>query len=460
MACELRGANGDVLHEVVQEGWARLRARLAEAERGLPRHVVAEVEAYLRCGDPAYGFAWLVCEPCGEHRLVPFSCKKRGFCPACAGRRMAETAASWVEKVFPRVRSRQWVVTVPFRRRVLLARNVDLERGVHRVAMGCIERWYAREANGGQTGSVTVTQRFGSALQLNLHFHSLHPDGTFVRDHQGVLRFREVRAHPADVQALVGEIAERCEAWLARAGHGADDEVVDPDDDGLGLFQQAAAAGYSVVRGKPTRVARRVQVIAGKERALPPLCASCDGYNLHAGVVVEAEDREGLERLGRYLLRPPLAQTRLEVQADGSVSFQMKRAYADGSQTLAFSAEELVARLVAIVPPAEANQIVYRGVLAGNAALRKEVVALARPKARVPDLRGEGMAALSIKPRGLRAKATWAELLWRVFSVDGWRCTSCGGRMALRHVMGGGPATSEVLGSLQRAGLRAARAPP
>ena len=70
------------------------------------------------------------------------------------------------------------------------------------------------------------------------------------------------------------------------------------------------------------------------------------------------------------------------------------------------------------------------------------------------------MAALSIKPRGLRAKATWAELLWRVFSVDGWRCTSCGGRMALRHVMGGGPATSEVLESLQRAGVRAARAPP
>ena len=63
------------------------------------------MEAYLRCGDPAYGFAWLVCELCGEHRLVPFSCKKRGFFPACAGRRMA--AAAWVEKVFPRVRRKQ-----------------------------------------------------------------------------------------------------------------------------------------------------------------------------------------------------------------------------------------------------------------------------------------------------------------------------------------------------------------
>ena len=68
------------------------------------------------------------------------------------------------------------------------------------------------------------------------------------------------------------------------------------------LFQAAAVAGYSVVRGAPTRVARRVQRIGGRERELPPLCASCDGWNLHAGVVVEAEDREGLLRLGRYLL--------------------------------------------------------------------------------------------------------------------------------------------------------------
>ena len=54
--------------------------------------------------------------------------------------------------------------------------------------------------------------------------------------------------------------------------------------------------------------------------------------------------------------------------------FEMKRACADGTSALWFTPEELVSRLVAIVPPEGANQIVYRGVLAGNAALRAEIV--------------------------------------------------------------------------------------
>lgn len=47
----------DLLHNVVAEGWLRLRERLAEAARSLPRHVIAEVEGYLKCGDPEHGFA-------------------------------------------------------------------------------------------------------------------------------------------------------------------------------------------------------------------------------------------------------------------------------------------------------------------------------------------------------------------------------------------------------------------
>lgn len=143
----------DLLHDVVAEGWARLWERLAEAARSLPQHVIAEVEGYLKCGDPEHGFAWLTCEPCSEHRLVPFSCKRRGFCPSCAGRRRAETAAAWVDRMIPLVRTRQWSsrpgLTVPFGLRLLLARNPSLERGVHQTAMACIERWTAREANGG-----------------------------------------------------------------------------------------------------------------------------------------------------------------------------------------------------------------------------------------------------------------------------------------------------------------------
>jgi len=75
------------------------------------------------------------------------------------------------------------------------------------------------------------------------------------------------------------------------------------------------------------------------------MCASCAGYNLHAGVALGARDRAGLERLGRYLLRLPLAETSLTQEPDGSVVFEMKRAYADGTAALRFTPEELVSRL-------------------------------------------------------------------------------------------------------------------
>lgn len=43
-----------------------------------------------------------------------------------------------------------------------------------------------------------------------------------------------------------------------------------------------------------------------------------DGMNLHANVAVPARDRCWLERLCRYVARPPLAQDRLEARRDGT----------------------------------------------------------------------------------------------------------------------------------------------
>ena len=40
-----------------------------------------------------------------------------------------------------------------------------------------------------------------------------------------------------------------------------------------------------------------------------------DGFDLHAGVLVPAGQRERLERVCRYVLRPPVAQDRLSLTA-------------------------------------------------------------------------------------------------------------------------------------------------
>ena len=167
--CTLDCANTRVrpLQRLVRRGWDALQATLADADRSLPAFVTHEVERALSCGDPTGGFAWLACPDGHHHRLVPFSCQTRGFCPSCGGRRMADRALRWTEELLPRVAVRQLVLTVPWPRRLLLARRPELARGVLRCALAEVTRWLRREGvrrgEGGEPGTVTVMQRFGAA---------------------------------------------------------------------------------------------------------------------------------------------------------------------------------------------------------------------------------------------------------------------------------------------------------
>jgi hypothetical protein len=81
----------------------------------------------------AHGFLRLGCDTCKQELLVPFSCKRRGFCPSCAGRRMAQMAAHLVEQVLPWVPTRQWVVSVPIPLRYWTASSQDLTAKVHTI---------------------------------------------------------------------------------------------------------------------------------------------------------------------------------------------------------------------------------------------------------------------------------------------------------------------------------------
>ena len=63
-----------------------------------------------------------------------------------------------------------------------------------------------------------------------------------------------------------------------------------------------------------------------------------------------ADRRDRLERLCRYVLRPPLAQERLHLTTDGHVRLTLKRPWADGTTHLEFEPLDLLARLAALTP--------------------------------------------------------------------------------------------------------------
>jgi hypothetical protein len=58
---------------------------------------------------------------------VALSCKGRGFCPSCMGRRMSAIAANLIERVLsPQSGLRQWELTFPFSWRRLLGPIGDI----------------------------------------------------------------------------------------------------------------------------------------------------------------------------------------------------------------------------------------------------------------------------------------------------------------------------------------------
>jgi hypothetical protein len=67
----------------------------------------------------------------------------------------------------------------------------------------------------GHTGTVTLIQRFGSALNLNIHFHILFLDGAYVSAATSSARFRRVTARTsAEFTQLTHTIAHRLARYL------------------------------------------------------------------------------------------------------------------------------------------------------------------------------------------------------------------------------------------------------
>ena len=171
--------------------------------------------------------------------------------------------------------------------------------------------------------------------------------------------------------------------------------------------------------------------------AEPERChARANGFDLHAGLVVPAGQRDRLERVCRYTLRPPVPSDRLHVMGAGQVMLQLRHRWADGTTHLVFDPVEFLGRLAVLVPRPRINLVLYHGVLGPRAAWRADIVrretsagdrdvAVAKAPGAPAD-HADGQAA----PRHAAGYA-WAELMRRTFGLDVLACPRCGGRLRL-----------------------------
>ena len=409
-----------MLHRVVREHLATFleEARANSAHGyGLPGFVEREFREYLGCGVLARGFARVRCVSCGDEHLVGFSCKRRGVCPSCTSRRAVDAAAHLVDAVLPSVPMRQWVLSFPIKVRWVLARRPALVGRVLAVFLRALSTWQRRRGRilgvEGTTGTVTFVQRFGSALQLNIHFHAVVPDGVFVPGDDGAVSFARLPAPTdEDVVLLLHRTATRVLRLLK--GELGDEE---PDVDALAEL----CASSMTSRAK-----------SGGQDATPKrLTAFLEGFSLHAGVHLHANDRRGLEQLCRYGARGAIALSRLSELDDGRYAYRMKRPLPDGRTHLVLDGVGLLRKLAPLIPPPRFHLLRFHGVFAPNAKQRSRVVPKPPPQAEAAATTTAKADRLRVRPTTSPYRLDWAAALKRVFGIDVLRCARCGGRLVI-----------------------------
>ncbi len=145
------------------------------------------------------------------------------FCPSCGARRMVESAALLVDEVFP-ARSlfangcSAFLSSYAFCWLAIPELMGQVLSIVYRILSTHLIKKAGYTKASAQSGSVTLIQRFGSALNLNVHYHMLFLDGIYTEDGHGKQRFHRVKAPTHDeLNTLVHTLSHRIARCLGKA---------------------------------------------------------------------------------------------------------------------------------------------------------------------------------------------------------------------------------------------------
>jgi len=261
-----------------------------------------------------------------------------------------------------------------------------------------------------------------------------------------------------ELRALLHKIITRLMKLLTRRGvlveedEGGSSYLADADadadadsDEARALRPlQAAACTYRIAFGP--RAGQKVFILQG---AMPrdavrdqDLCADHQGFSLHAAVRCDADERQRLEQLCRYITRPALANERVQINNAGQVVLKLTTAWRDGTTHIVMSPLEFMQRLAALVPRPRLYLIRFHGELAPNAKLRAMVVPHGPEEA-------TGNSELTATEPGCAhgrpAHISWARLLKRVFEIDLEHCPNCGGQLTIIAAILEAPVIERIL---------------
>ncbi len=332
-AYRARSPRATPLYRLFEHHFEEVRGKWEECfERrfGFWRGFVDEqVRRYLDCGLFENGFARIRCPDCAEEYLLAFSCKTRELCPSCAAKRSVATAALLAEDVLEEVAHAQWVFVIPKMLRPYFLHHRELLGGLARAGWETVLELMATAVDDEtfRPGMVAVVQTAGDMANWQPHTHAMVSRGGWTRDGEW---------------APVPYIDEHSAELLFR---------------------------HKVMRFLQD------EGLLSEERTELLLSWRHTGFSVHNRVYVEPEDQPAVERLARYIMRPPISLERMTWDGAGEVRYRRKGGHEDPALRLdpveTFDQSEFLARVIMHIPEPRRHLVRLRCVLecvAGQAA--------------------------------------------------------------------------------------------
>jgi len=295
---------------------------------------------------------------------------------------MCNTAAHLVDRVLPNLPLRQWVATIPYELRPLAAAKPDVLAAIGRIFVEVVLREQKREGGKpkAEGGAVCFVHRAGGSLNLSPHFHVLALDG-LVHDASEELCFDEaLPPSPEMLDRVVQTLRKRVLGWLRRHGYIEERELEDRSNEVAEPTALERCAQIAFAKGTFARLgdSDAHSADADESRAHEPkrrgrYTVELEGFNINAGVRVDADNDVGREKIARYCSRPSISLERLSLLDDGRVAYRVRHSRR-GETHRVMEPLEFMARLAALVPPPRHALTKYFGVLSSHSRLRAEVV--------------------------------------------------------------------------------------
>ena len=384
-----------------------------EPKAGPLRPVVRPtVEAFLDCGRLHGGFARIRCPSCKDEHLLAFSCQTRNFCSSCQAKRSVLFAEKLQERILQPVPHRHYTFTIPKALRGLFERERRLLSLLSQTAYESVRKCFQElfQRNDVRPGGVSSIQTFGSfAANFHPHIHSLITEGVFTPE-------GEFLPLPEPPTSILANIEERFRHLLLKR----------------------------LYRAQRLSEAFRNRLLGW----------SPSGFSVDANQLVFDHEPHRLERLARYLTRPPMAVSTVHTNDHGRVEVVIPLHPVTADTVLRLHPLDWVHALCQQIPDRGQHLTRFYGAYANR--IRKTIV-----KHQVPETTPSDSQPTpgSKNPSAERdaSRACWARLIRKVFEVDPLICPRCGAEMKVIAVLTEPKVVDKILRHLQE---KADRAPP